>query len=62
MATAMKRTITVKTPAIFDDAPTLTQAHFDRAKFRVDSAAATRSAWQAAVRADLSAKREPKRL
>ena len=46
----MKQTSTTKTSAIFDDAPTLTQAHFDRAKFRVNGKAATRTEWQDAVR------------
>ena len=32
------------------DAPTLTQAHFDRAKFRVNDKAATRPEWQDGVR------------
>jgi len=47
----MKQTSTSKTSAIPDDAPTLTQAHFDRAKFRVNGKAATRTEWQDAVRA-----------
>ena len=53
----MKRTSTTKTSAISDDAPTLTQAHFDRAKFRVGSKAATRTEWQDAVRARISKQR-----
>ena len=50
----MKQTSTTKTSAISDDAPTLTQAHFDRAKFRVGNKVATRTEWQDAVRARVS--------
>ena len=53
----MKRTSTTKTSAISDEAPTLTQAHFDRAKFRVSGKAATRSEWQDAVRARVGKQR-----
>ena len=53
----MKQTSTTKTSAISDDAPTLTQAHFDRAKFRVSGKAATRSEWQDAVRARVGKQR-----
>jgi len=45
----LKRTNATKTWAIPDDAPALTQAHFDRAKFRVDGKAATRTEWHDAV-------------
>ena len=48
----MKQTSTTKTSATFDDeAPKLTQAHFDRAKFRVGSEKVNRTTWQSAVRA-----------
>ena len=53
----MKPTSTTKTSAISDDAPTLTQAHFDRAKFRVSGKAATRAQWQDAVRARVGKQR-----
>lgn len=46
----MKQTSTTKTWAISNDAPTLTQAHFDRAKFRINGEVATRTEWQEAVR------------
>jgi len=49
--TEMKQTFTSKISAIPDDAPTLTQAHFDRAKFRVGGKVATRAEWQDAARA-----------
>ena len=48
----MKQTSTTKTSATSesqDDAPKLTQADFDRAKFRVGGKDATRAQWQAAV-------------
>lgn len=48
----MKPTSTTKTPAIFDDdAPLLTQADFDRARFRVGMKDVSRVEWQVAVRA-----------
>ena len=53
----MKRTPTTKTSAISDDAPALTQANFDRAKFRVDGAAAIRTEWQDAVREQVGKQR-----
>ncbi len=53
----MKRTSTTKTLATSDDAPPLTQAHFDRAQFRVGGKAATRSEWQNAVRARVGKQR-----
>ena len=53
----MKPTSTTKTSATSDDAPTLTQAHFDRAKFRVSGKAATRTEWQDAVRARVGKQR-----
>jgi uncharacterized protein (DUF4415 family) len=53
----MKRTSTTKTSAISDDAPKLTQAHFDRAKFRVSGKSATKAEWQEAVRARVAKQR-----
>ena len=53
----MKQTSTTKMSAVSDDAPTLTQAHFDRAKFRVRGAAATRTEWQDAVRSRVGKQR-----
>ena len=53
----MKRTPATKASAISDDAPALKQAHVDRAKFRVSGKAATRTEWQAAVRARVSKQR-----
>ena len=46
----MKPTSTISTPAISEDAPPLTQADFDRARFRVAGEVASRAEWQAAVR------------
>ena len=53
----MKQTSTTKTQAPSDDAPKLTQAHFDQAAFRVDGKAASRPVWQAAVRERLGKQR-----
>jgi uncharacterized protein (DUF4415 family) len=53
----MKRISTTKTSAISDEAPTLTQAHFDRAKFRVAGKPATKAQWQEAVRARVAKQR-----
>jgi uncharacterized protein (DUF4415 family) len=53
----MKRTSTTKTSAISDDAPKLTQAHFDRAKFRVAGKPTTKTQWQEAVRARIAKQR-----
>ena len=53
----MKQTSATKISAISDDAPTLTQAHFDRTKFRVSGKAATRAQWQDAVRARVGKQR-----
>lgn len=47
----MKPTSTTATPAISDDAPKLTQADFDRGRFRLGGRAVGRAQWQAAVRA-----------
>lgn len=47
----MKPTSITKTPAISDDAPKLTQADFDRARFRIGDKDANRTEWQTAVRA-----------
>ncbi len=53
----MKQTSTTRTSAISDDAPKLTQAHFERAKFRVAGQSATRAQWQEAVRARVAKQR-----
>lgn len=54
----MKQTSTTKTPVISeDDAPKLTQADFDKARFRVGGKAASRPDWQAAVRQRLGKQR-----
>ncbi len=54
----MKQTSTTKTSATFDDdAPKLTQAHFDRAKFRVGSKKVNRTTWQSAARARIGKQR-----
>ncbi|MCL2310841.1 MAG: BrnA antitoxin family protein [Proteobacteria bacterium] len=49
----MKQTSTTKTSATsdIDDAPKLTQADFDRARFRVGKKAVSKAEWQGAVRA-----------
>ena len=46
----MKPTSTTATPDISDDAPKLTQADFDRARFRLGGRAVSRADWQTAVR------------
>ena len=54
----MKRISTTKTSATFDDdAPKLTQAHFDRANFRVGSKKVNRTTWQSAARARIGKQR-----
>ena len=54
----MKQTSTMKTSATFDDdAPKLTQAHIDRAKFRVGNKKVNRTVWQSAVRARIGKQR-----
>lgn len=53
----MKPTSTTATPATSDDAPKLTQADFDHARFRVNGQPATRADWQAAVRARVAKQR-----
>ena len=54
----MKQTSTSRTPAISeDDAPKLSQADFDRARYRVGGGEATRADWQAAVRARVTKQR-----
>jgi uncharacterized protein (DUF4415 family) len=53
----MKRTSTTKTRATSDEAPKITQADFDRAKFRMGGKAVSRADWQAAVRARVQKKR-----
>ena len=45
----MKRISSIKTPAISDDAPRVTQADFDHAEYRVAGTKVTKSQWQAAV-------------
>lgn len=47
----MKQTSITKTPDTSDDAPKLTQADFDRARFRIGGQNVGRAEWQAAVRA-----------
>lgn len=46
----MKQTSTSKMPATSDDAPKLTQADFDQARFRIGGKDVSRADWQAAVR------------
>ncbi|MBL8490703.1 MAG: BrnA antitoxin family protein [Rhodocyclaceae bacterium] len=53
----MKPTSTTATPATSDDAPRLSQADFDRARFRVGAKEATRGDWQSAVRARVGKQR-----
>lgn len=57
----MKRTSTTRMPATIkkatDEAPKLTQAHFQRARFRMGGREVTRAQWQAAVRARLAKQR-----
>jgi hypothetical protein len=47
----MKPTSTTSQPATSDDAPPVTQADFDRARFRIGGQDACRVDWQTAVRA-----------
>ena len=47
----MKPASTTAMPDTFDDAPRLTQADFDRARFKIAGKAASKSEWQSAVRA-----------
>ncbi len=53
----MKPTSTTSTPATSDDAPPVTQADFDRARFHVGGQGASRVEWQTAVRAKVSKQR-----
>ena len=54
----MKRTSTTRMPATSDDdAPKLTQAHFDRARFRVGGRDVNRAEWRSAVRARVGKRR-----
>jgi uncharacterized protein (DUF4415 family) len=54
----MKQTSITKIPATSDDnAPKLTQAAFDDARFRVGGKNASRAQWQAAVRARIGKQR-----
>ncbi len=50
----MKQTINTATPAASEDAPPLTQADFNRARFRVGSQDASRAEWQSAVRSEMA--------
>jgi uncharacterized protein (DUF4415 family) len=55
---AMKQTSTTKTLDISkDDAPALSQAHFDRAQFRVGKQNVSRGEWQKAVRGRIAKQR-----
>ncbi len=47
----MKQTSSTVMPATSDEAPRLTQADFDRAKFRIAGQEASKPEWQSAVRA-----------
>ncbi len=57
----MKQTSSTKTPVTSDDAsddaPKLTQAHFDRAKLRLGGRDVNRAEWQVAVRARVGKQR-----
>lgn len=53
----MKRISTSKTSQVSDDAPKITQAHFDRAEYRVAGKRASKTDWQAAVQKQLGKKR-----
>ena len=46
----MKRTSSIKTSAISDEAPTLTAADFKRATYRIAGKNVAKSQWQAGVR------------
>ncbi|NEX21313.1 BrnA antitoxin family protein [Thiorhodococcus mannitoliphagus] len=50
----MKQTSITVTPDTSDEAPTLTQADFDRARFQLGGRAVSRPEWQTAVRARTS--------
>jgi hypothetical protein len=52
-----KRTSTTKTSVTSDDAPKLTQAQFDRAKFRVSGKAVSKREWQDAVQSRIAKQR-----
>ena len=53
----MKQTSITATPLISDDAPKLTQADFDVARFRIGGEPASRADWQAVVRARVGKQR-----
>jgi uncharacterized protein (DUF4415 family) len=53
----MKRISTTKTSVRSDDAPKITQAHFDRAEYRVGGKKVAKSEWQAAAQKRLGKKR-----
>jgi hypothetical protein len=45
----MKRISTSKNSVRSDDVPKITQAHFDRAEYRVGGEKVTKTEWQAAI-------------
>lgn len=51
----LKPTSTTATPPVSDDAPKLTQADLDVARFRIGGEPASRADWQAAVCARIGA-------
>jgi hypothetical protein len=53
----MKQTPTIVTSDTCDDAPTLTPADFDRARYRLGNQGVSRTGWQSAVRARASKQR-----
>lgn len=53
----MKPTSTTSTPATSDEAPPLSQADFDRARFQVAGQTASKTEWQSAVRAKVAKQR-----
>ena len=53
----MKRTFTTKTSARSDEAPKITQAHFDRAEYRVGGKKVSKAEWQSAGQKQAGKKR-----
>jgi len=53
----MKQTSSTVMPGTSDEAPRLTQADFDRAKFKVSGQEASKSEWQSAVRTKIGKQR-----
>lgn len=53
----MKRPSTTKTSARSDHGPKITQAHFDRAEYRVGGKKVSKAEWQAAAQKQLGKKR-----